>query len=400
MTREKSGFINVDELVQQVSLDQVAAYYGVALPEMKRIGKEVRMKCFLACGRSEETGDRALAIQVDHPAKIWRCHHYGCGRGGNLVSLCDFLKPGENADGKPRGERFKEILADLRAIALGEVREVVEAPAPEKEETPKSKPVQNMPLARSDNERARELINLDEKLVVDVANMNPKAASYFRRRPFLTPEVCRRWRMGYLSRDTGGDKRGGTMRGQIVYPMLSGDGEVLTWFGRDPAYEEKHTQWDQAGREGREPEKFHFVKGFRRGIELFGQHRLGEEGFRDKTKNLGLVVVEGPNDVIRLDCLGVPAVGLCSNTVTKEQVQKLADFTWDACGGQVTLMLDCDPEGESGAKQALWELAQVCRPRLAWSWEMHGGKFAGKQPESLAEEEWEELRLFLTRGVA
>jgi hypothetical protein len=39
---------------------------------------------------------------------------------------------------------------------------------------------------------------------------------------FLTPEMCKRWRMGYLPRrDAGGDHAGGTMRGKIVYPMLS-----------------------------------------------------------------------------------------------------------------------------------------------------------------------------------
>jgi len=266
-----------------------------------------------------------------------------------------------------------------------------------KEKPSQGKTVENVPLARSENERARELTNLDEKFTVEIARLNPQAASYFRKRPFLTPELCRKWRMGYLPRDTGGDKRGGTMRGQIVYPMVSEEGEVLTWFGRDPGFEEKHAQWEKEGCEGREPEKFHFVKGFRRGIELFGQHRLGEEELREKTQSLGLVVVEGPNDVMRLDALGVPAVGLCSNTVTEDQVQKIARHAWDLCGGRVTLMLDCDSEGESGAKQALWELAQVCRPTVAWSSEMHGGKYAGKQPESLNEDEWEELRLFLTR---
>ena len=276
MNSERQGYVNVDDLMREVTLEQVAAYYGAELPELHRVGKEVRTKCFLACGCSEATGDRALAIQVDHPAKIWRCHHYGCGRGGNLVSLCDFLRPGENANGKPRGQRFKEILGDLRAMAAGDVREAVEGPAP-KEEPSKAKAVQNVPLARSDNERARELTDLDEKFVVDVARLNPQAASYFRRRPFLTPDMCQKWRMGYLPRDTGGNKRGGTMRGKIVYPMLSEAGEVLTWFGRDPGFEDKHAQWEKEGREGREPEKFHFVKGFRRGIELFGQHRLNED---------------------------------------------------------------------------------------------------------------------------
>ena len=287
----------------QVTLEQAAAYYGIALPEMQRIGSEVRMRCFLNCGRKEETGQRALAIQADHRAKIWRCFEAGCGRRGNLVSLCDLMKPGEHAEGKPRGERFKAILHDLQAIAAGAVRAEVspagEEPAPAT--TEQKRPVGNLPLAQSDNERARALVNLDAKFVVDPAAMSPKAASYFRHRPFLTPEVCQKWRVGYLPRDTGGDRAGGTMRGTIVYPMLSDNGEVLTWFGRDPEYDGKVHEWIVGGKQGQEPEKYHFVKGFQRGLELFGQHRLRDEDFRQRARETGLLIVPGPNDVVALE---------------------------------------------------------------------------------------------------
>jgi len=101
---------------------------------------------------------------------------------------------------------------------------------------------------------ARALVNLDDKFVVDAASMSPKAASYFRHRPYLTPEICRRWRVGYLPRDTGGDRAGGTMRGTIVYPLLSDDGQVLTWFGRDPEYEGKYHEWIVGGKQGNEPQ--------------------------------------------------------------------------------------------------------------------------------------------------
>src|SRR4051794_29151997 len=115
----KSSFINVDELLPQVSLEDVARHYGIVLPELHRVGSETRARCFLQCGRSGDTGDRALAIQESDAAKKWKCHQYSCGKGGNLVSLCDLLKPGANAGGRPRGERFKEIAADLRAIVEG-----------------------------------------------------------------------------------------------------------------------------------------------------------------------------------------------------------------------------------------------------------------------------------------
>ncbi len=139
----------------QVPLEQAVSYYGITMPEIRRIGTEVRTRCFLNCGRHAETGDRALAIQPDHPAKIWRCHEAGCGRGGNLVSLCDLMKPGDNAGGKPRGERFKAILRDLQGMAAGappppsaiaaEEPAAVKMPA-----TPRRRG--NPPLAESDNE--------------------------------------------------------------------------------------------------------------------------------------------------------------------------------------------------------------------------------------------------------
>ena len=393
---EKKGFINVDELMPQVSLEQAANFYGVPLPELKKVGNETRAACFLNCGKKAPTGDRALAIQVDHPAKQFHCHSYGCGKGGNLVSLCDLMKPGASAGGKPRGDRFKDIAKDLQAMAGGETGTPSSAPA-----APLAPIIEkvNVPLKESDNERARGLTALDAKFLVEVADMNPKASRYFRTRPYLTPEVCKRWRMGYLPRDTGGeDKSGGTMRGKVVYGYANEAGEVLTWFGRDPEFEEKHQQWDASGRTEKEPEKFHFVKGFHRGIELFGLHRLREEQRRESVQKLGVILVEGPNDVIRLDTLGVPAVALCSNTITREQAVKVALLARELSNGIVTVLLDCDPEGLNGMKQCLGFLAQLTPVRLAWTDRMFGGKFKGRQPESLSIQDWQEIAAFLQTG--
>lgn len=102
--------------------------------------------------------------------------------------------------------------------------------------------------------------------------------------------------------------------------------------------------------------------------------------------------------MIALDTLGVPAVGLCSNTLTREQAVKLARLAETVGTGVVTLMLDCDPEGELGARQAIVELAQLCPVRFAWSPSMHGGAFKGRQPESLKSEEWRVITKFLTRA--
>lgn len=400
MAPEKKSFVNVDELIPRISLEQLAAYYGVELPELKRIGSETRTRCFLACGRATETGDRVLAIQEGDPAKKWHCHQYGCGKGGNLVSMCDFLKPGTPSGGRPRGVRFKEIAADLKAIVEGKVPEhqaPASAKAPEK---PKEDARGNVPLKDSPNERARGLVDLDRKFIVDIAKMTSKASAYFRRRAFLSPDVCRAWRMGFLPRDTGDDKCGGTLRGNVVYPYVSEAGDVLCWFGRNVDFEEQYAEWEAKGKTEREPEKFHFVKGFHRGLELWGQDRLREEALCDRLKPLGLILVEGPNDVIRLTTLGVPSVALCSNTITREQAAKAAAIAREVAGSVVTVFLDCDEEGENGMRQCLGYLAQLTPVRFAWTSKMYGGKFKGRQPETLRADDWAEIRDYLVGGKA
>lgn len=385
-----------------ISLEQAAAFYGVPLPELHRTSQETRTKCFLSCGRTEETGNRVLAIQEGHPAKQWSCHEYGCSKGGNLIGLCDLMKGGASEEGRPRGTRFKAIAQDLRAMASGV------APPPREDKAraiplpPTATPTLavNPPLADSPNERARELVDLHRKFVVEIASMPPAGSAYFRKRPFLSPEVCRSWSVGYLPRDSGGDHSGGTMRGRIVYGYRDRDGRLLTWFGRDPEFEAKKSRWDASGRTEKEPEKFHFVKGFHRGLELFGQDRLEQPEHAKPLHELGLLIVEGPNDAIRLGTLGIPSVALCSNKITREQAERVAALAHQHAGGVVTILLDCDTEGENGMKQALGYLAQLTPVRLGWNSRMHGGRFIGRQPESLTPPEWRDIERFLRSGAS
>src|SRR5438067_12808427 len=115
MPAEKpSSFVNVDELMPRITLEQVVAFYGMTLPELRQVGSETRSRCFLVCGRQCETGDRALAIQTDHEAKQWVCHQQGRGKGGNLVSLCVLLQPGTNAGRRPRAQQHKDVADDLQ----------------------------------------------------------------------------------------------------------------------------------------------------------------------------------------------------------------------------------------------------------------------------------------------
>ena len=160
----------------------------------------------------------------------------------------------------------------------------------------------------SSNERARGLTQLDEKFVTGDRGDASQGVGLRPPPPLSHSRGDESDSMGYLPRDAGEDKSGGTMRGKFVYPYLSEAGDVLTWFGRDPEFEDKHKAWEATDRSEREPEKFHFVKGFHRGLELFGQHSIRAPEHAEKLKSLGLILVEGPNDCIRLATLGVPSV--------------------------------------------------------------------------------------------
>ncbi|MFN0053751.1 MAG: toprim domain-containing protein [Planctomycetales bacterium] len=382
--------MNIDELQAQIDLETACRYYGVDPGELHSIGQEIRTRCFLNCGKPSATGDRAIALDGESPVKRWRCHQYGCGKGGNLVTLCDLMKPGTNGAGQqPRGTRFKEIRDDLRRM-LGDS----ETPLQQSTNAAERKPVEeepqvNVPLAVSPNARARELTTLDERfLVIPDQSMNRDAAAYIRNHSFLTPEVCRQARCGYLPRPGGSsDRRGGTLQGMWVYGYADETGEPLTWFGRNLRYEQQQQQWTSGGRQGKEPAKFHFVKGFHRGLEIYGQHEWNREDVQEQIRELGaLVVVEGPNDRIALKSLGITAFAICGNIITREQAEKASGKAREI-GVPVGVMFDLDSEGENGARQSLPLLAEYGPVLYVWSSSIHDGKFKGRQPESLSRDE-------------
>jgi hypothetical protein len=422
-----SGYINVDRLQAETTLEHAAAKCGVSL-DAHGNGNEVRLDCPFAC-EGDHVGRREIAVNTENDQKVFMCHAYQCGFRGNLLTLMHGWLAGSRPAGeKLKGEEFHRVknvlahevanihsnhspaerVAPPRAIVetiartSTSTRTAVEAPnhSPQQPQSPlmptaSTAPERNMPLGQSDDVKVRELSTLDDKFLIDVARMPPAAASYIRHHPCLSPESMKKWRVGVLPMDGGADKRGFSLRGQIIYPVPAEDGQVLAWIGRDPKYEEKERDFSRLTPTERleavPPMKHRFPKGFHRGLELFGQHasRLHEPGYRDSIARYGLIVVEGFNDVIGLDNLGIPAVGILSNRITEAQVDKLARWSQQLASGKVTLLFDCESTGDDGAREALWLLAQRgLDTRLGWSQAMHGGVFKGRQPEDLKHEEW------------
>lgn len=353
------------------------------------------MDCPFNCA-GDHAGRREVAVNTANPQKVFQCHAYQCQFRGNLLTLMHGWLAGDKpAGGKLKGDEFQRVKTVLAATENAAVSPPKTAKPKEVAVTP---PPRNVPLIESTEEAIRQLATIDTKFVTDVAVMNPAASAYVRRHPSLSPESMRKWRVGYLPNDGGGDKRGWSLRGGIIYPVLSERGEVLTWVGRDVHFEEKERDFARlspAERKGQEPPAKHrFPKGFHRGQELYGQQagRLQEPGYREFIARHGLVVVEGFNDVIGLDNLGVPSLGILSNRMTEQQVEKIARWAKQIASGRVTLLFDNDPGGVEGAKDALWQFAvRKLDVRIAWTPTTHGGTFAGRQPESLTCEEVESL---------
>lgn len=398
MASKNTPYMNdVDELITQTPIDRVLSHYGQPLP-LKGTG-EHRMPCVFNTSCIDSSYG-TLTVNLSDAARRIYCH--SCGVRGNLLTLLWGLEKHQPPQGgKLRGTEFKEAVALLRSLNGETERPSVTTPVPASEKSPEPprEPERNIPLKDSENERARELVTLHESLIADPAQMNPAAAAYFRTRSWLTPDVARHWKLGYLPQSAKG-----LLRGRIVYAYENERGDILSYFGRDPDFERHRIEWERKGRpENGKPMKHRFVKGFHRGLELYGQHgreRLADGRLQASLDTVGIVVVEGPNDVIRMDCLDVAAVGLCSNKATDEQIAKIGRFARQVAGGRVTLLPDTDPEGEEGFKELLWKLHQLdgLSIRLGWSSETHGGHFAGRQPESLSFEEWQQLRERLMRA--
>jgi len=387
-------YASVDDLQAQTTLHEAASKCGITL-DVHGGGRQVRLDCPFGCP-GDHAGKREISVDTGNPQKVFCCHAYHCQLRGNLLTLMHGWLTGTRPTGdRMKGEEFKRVRNVLTGAATPPPPTRPSSPTPRTEET--SERPRNIRLARSDKEKARGLETLDEKFIVDVAHMPPAAASYVRRHPCLSLALMQKWRVGVLPQDGGPDKRGWALRGQLLYPVLSEAGQLLAWVARDPQFETKEQAFNALPPEQRtkekKPAKHRFPVDFHRGLELFGQHasRLDEPGYREAIGRYGIIVVEGFNDVLGLDAIGVPAVAIMSNKITDEQVAKVERFAKMLAGGKVTLLFDADDAGDTGAKEALWLLSQRgIDVKLGWSRAMHAGKFNGRQPENLTRDEWEQ----------
>jgi hypothetical protein len=124
-TLAKTGYVNVDQLQAETSLEEAAAKCGVSL-DVHGDGKEVRLDCPFGCA-GDHCGRREIAVNTDNPQKVFMCHAYQCGFRGNLLTLMHgWLTGSRPADDKLRGDEFhrvKSIVASAVATAVKAVND-------------------------------------------------------------------------------------------------------------------------------------------------------------------------------------------------------------------------------------------------------------------------------------
>ena len=168
------GYVDVDRLQAENSLEAAAAKCGIPL-DVKGSGPEVRIDCPFGCA-GDHGGRKEVAINTENPQKVFQCHAYQCGFRGNMLTLMHGWLTGTKPTGdKLKGTEFQRVKTVL--AGTGEPAASRQAPKePAAASAPATPPPQaNTALIDAPEERIRELHNIDEKFVTELATMNPAA---------------------------------------------------------------------------------------------------------------------------------------------------------------------------------------------------------------------------------
>jgi hypothetical protein len=382
-------FIPVNELLGQTTLQQFVDHYNFET-NIQRKGNEERIRNPFAC---EKCAGNQQAVSVNWGGGVYCGHCYHCSVKGRISALLFGMKYGRQpTGGKLKGQEFKDIAADIATVAglrrsvepttseptksQSQDNQAVDVPEPEKSDL-----VVNPPLARNPDERIANLIHLSNDLVKVPSEMSARAQNYLASREYMSTEMMELWDVGYLPSNSKS-----MLRGKLVYALRNERSEKIGYIGRDLAFEDKLAKWENGDRSGKPPIKTKFPPGFVRGSFLYGaeQSRLETDRAKHQLCKTGIIVVEGPGDVIALDSHGLLAVGICSNRLASGQVEKLVRWSTSLAGGKITLMLDNDKEGYEGAIESIQKLAPHTYVKLAWTPETNVGRFRGLQPEQVA----------------
>ncbi len=132
------------------------------------------------------------------------------------------------------------------------------------------------------------------------------------------------------------------------------------------------------------------------GDELAGVEQITKRGSKKKLKEQGgLLVVASVEDIENLLRVDLLSIGIMGNVASPGQRERIAELVSEYADGRAQVMLPLD---ESGRK-AMWKLVQQLvtdvHVRVARTSQIESGRFKGKAPSNLTEEELNALRSIL-----
>lgn len=324
-------------------------------------GERLRCRCPLP---DHEDSEPSCYLRTDPsdgvPFARWHC--YGCQRGGDVVDLIEHVECRSRSSALRRASQLAGVdhLLDGRttpyprcevppvrraAFAGFAPKAPARPPSTRRDPAPPLSAEQRTQVVRANSRACRHYSA--------VLGSAPAALAYLASRG-VTPDQSKRFGLGYAPgrvferaqdreaaelADLVRSRRDGsgifdTWRKRLMFPItgdLDGSTVVLGFVGRlldgaEPRYMNT-----------RENGVYH------KRATLFGWH-LAREGASAAGR---VVLCEGPFDVLAVDRLGLPAVATVSAALTEAQAELLVSL-----GCRVTIALDGDDAGRSGAERA------------------------------------------------
>jgi hypothetical protein len=159
------GYIDVDRLQAEITLEEAAAKCGVQV-ELRGSGPEVRVDCPFRCP-GDHGGKREISVNTANPQKVFQCHAYQCGFRGNLLTLMHgWLTGRKPTGGKLKGDEFQRV----KQVLAGTAAPTARPPAPPSGPTSAPAPSETPPAPRPSN---TPLIDASANCTTSTRNSSP-----------------------------------------------------------------------------------------------------------------------------------------------------------------------------------------------------------------------------------
>jgi len=329
----KSRYVDFRAVKQAVTIVQILDHYKLT-DSFQRKDDSLSGPCPI------HEGENQTSFRVSVSKNCWNC--FGeCKRGGNIL---DFVSLMENVSIREAAIRISDWFnltfdkSPSRSESPNAEQKPKQGKTPRPKTTPKPKRGKGAPSPAAVKPSADEPETGPNKpLGFQLRNLD--AAHPYLAKRGLTEKTIAEFGVGYCDN--------GSMKGRIVIPIQTVDGELVAYAGRwpgDPPNEDTP--------------KYKLPAGFRKSMEVFNLHRALQAD-----PATPLVIVEGFFDCFYLWQNGVErVVALMGSQLSPDQQGLIAQHVHP--DDHIILMLDEDEAGRKGRVDALPRLALSAFVRL------------------------------------